>query len=115
MNNLKQALELRKATHKYIRRERGKDGRWKYIYEEKKSKVKYYFITSNKLRYTNVNNFKSGDYITVDKKYIIHLKKEKYNIFSLESSIENYNTSKYIDPYYWPTYIDKFLHGEYKK
>ena len=117
--NLKKALELRK--HKYIRkvRKKGKYGEWEYIYKEKKGRKKkeekYNFLTAEQLRYTNINNFKSGDFITVDHKYVIHLKKEKYKTFSLESSVEDYKTFKPISSAFWPVYINNFLHGEYKE
>lgn len=72
-------------------------------------------LTSKELRKTNINDFKNGDTIVVGKKYIIYLKKIKYDTFSLESSIEDYNLfDKFIDPAFWPVYINNFLHGEYK-
>ena len=72
-------------------------------------------LTSKELRKTNVNDYKSGDIIIVEKRYIIHLKKVKYNTFSLESSVEDYWIFlKFIDPVFWPVYINNFLYGEYK-
>ncbi|KKK70603.1 hypothetical protein LCGC14_2922330 [marine sediment metagenome] len=71
-------------------------------------------LTPKKLRQTNVNDYKSGDCIYIGEKYIIHLKKVKYNTFTLESSVENSITWKYIDPAFWPQYINNFLYGNDK-
>jgi len=73
----------------------------------------YYRMTSKDLRNLNVNDFKSGDTIVVNEKYIIHLKKEKYKFFSLETSVENYNTYKFIDPVFWPVFINNFIYSDY--
>ena len=70
-----------------------------------------YRLTSKELRRADVNNYKSGNDIYIGGKYIIHLKKVKYNTFSLESSVENSITWKYIDPAFWPQYINNFLWG----
>ncbi len=126
---LNKALKLRKA--KYISKKRNKKGEWEYKYadESKISKKKtkhipfnidkkgrsYYKLTGQQLRNTNINSFKSGDSIIINNKYVIHLKQEKYKGFSMESSVEDYNTYKFIDPYVYPVYIREFLDGRYKK
>lgn len=71
-------------------------------------------LSSREIRNTNVNIFDSGTNIKIDNNYIIHLKKGRYDRFSLESSVLSCKTFKYIDPVFWPLYIVYFLHGDYK-
>lgn len=70
-----------------------------------------YKLTSKELRQTDINDYKNGDCIYIGEKYILHLKKVKYDIFSMESSLEDSNTRKFIDPAFWPQYVNNFLHG----
>lgn len=76
---------------------------------------KAYKISSSELRHTNVEDFKNGDVIYVGEKYEIELVKEKYRTFSMQSRVMNAMTFAYIDPAFWPVYINNFLHGDYRR
>ena len=66
--------------------------------------------TGKELRKLNASDFDNNSTIYINDKYVVHLKKEKYNTYSLESRLENQKTFKFIMPAFWPVYINEFIH-----
>lgn len=78
-------------------------------------KKKIFNVTKKDLKNIKINDLQDGTVIYINEKYCLTLKIGKYKSakypFVFCSTLENINTWKFIDPAFWPIYINNFIHN----
>lgn len=73
----------------------------------------FYKFTRKQLKNHKAINFKNGDEIEVNEKYLICIRyknaDKEYNTPALLSYVLDLNTYQSIDPFFWKQYISNFI------